>query len=74
MMQKRFQGSHLSNDEQAAALNGLIMERKVDPCLSATYGFDEIGEVHQLMRENRHPSGNMACLVNAPAAGEGARA
>ena len=74
MMQKRFQGSHLSNDEQAAAVNGLVAERKVDPCLSATRGFDEIGEAHQLMRDNRHPCGNMACLVNAPAAGEGARA
>ena len=74
MMQKRFQGSHLSNDEQAAAVNRLVAEGKVDPCLSATCSFDEIGEAHQLMRENKHPSGNMACLVNAAAPGLGASA
>ena len=65
MMQKRFQGSHLSNDEQAAAVNQLILDQKMDPCLSETYEFDEIGEAHHLMHENKHPYGNMACLVNA---------
>ena len=65
MMQKRFQGSHLSNDEQAGAVNQLILDQKMDPCLSETYEFDEIGEAHQLMHENKHPYGNMACLVNA---------
>ena len=72
MMQKRFQGSHLSNDEQAAAVNQLIAEGKVDPCLSQTFSFDEIGDAHQLMHENRHPYGNMACLVNATETGQGA--
>jgi crotonyl-CoA carboxylase/reductase len=72
MMQKRFQGSHLSNDEQAAAVNQLVIEKKVDPCLSKTYSFDEIGHAHQLMRDNEHPYGNMACLVNARDRGEGA--
>ena len=72
MMQKRFQGSHLANDDQAAAVNKLIMEKKVDPCLSGTWSFDEIGIAHQLMRDNKHPYGNMACLVNATAKGEGA--
>ena len=65
MMQKRLQGSHLANDDQAAAVNGLVISGKVDPCLSATYDFDEIGQAHQLMHENKHPYGNMACLVNA---------
>ena len=73
MRQKRFQGSHLSNDEQAAAVNKLMIDREIDPCLSATYGFDEIGYAHQLMRENRHPYGNMACLVNATEPGQGRR-
>lgn len=71
MRQKRLQGSHLSNDEQAAAVNQLMIEKKIDPCLSATYSFDEIGHAHQLMRENKHPSGNMACLVNATQTGMG---
>lgn len=71
MRQKRLQGSHLSNDEQAAAVNQLMIDRKIDPCLSATYSFDEIGHAHQLMRENKHPYGNMACLVNATNKGQG---
>ncbi len=73
MMQKRLQGSHLSNDEQAAAINQLIIERKVDPCLSDTFTFDEIGHAHQLMHENKHPYGNMSCLVNATGTGQGAQ-
>ena len=72
MMQKRFQGSHLANDEQAAAVNELVTSGKVDPCLSGTFGFDEIGSAHQLMHENKHPYGNMACLVNAKKPGLGA--
>ena len=71
MMQKRLQGSHLSNDEQAAAVNALVIAKKVDPCLSATYSFDEIGKAHQLMHDNAHPYGNMACLVNATEPGQG---
>ena len=71
MMQKRFQGSHLANDEQAAAVNELVMSGKVDPCLSGTFNFDEIGYAHQLMHENRHPYGNMACLVNSKEKGMG---
>ena len=71
MMQKRFQGSHLANYEQAAAVNDLIIAKKVAPCLSATYAFDDIGHAHQLMYENKHPYGNMACLVNAVEEGGG---
>ena len=71
MMQKRLQGSHLSNDDQAAAVNELVMAGKIDPCLSATYSFDEIGDAHQLMNDNKHPYGNMACLVNATETGQG---
>ncbi len=72
MRQKRLQGSHLSNDEQAAAVTELIANGKMDPCLAQTFSFDEIGETHQLMHENRHPPGNMACLVNATEPGQGA--
>ena len=71
MMQKRLQGSHLANDDQAAAVNELVLAEKVDPCLSGTYSFDEIGHAHQLMHENKHPYGNMACLVNATEKGQG---
>lgn len=65
MRQKRFQGSHFANDEQAKGVNDLVAAEKVDPCLSRTFDFAGTGDCHQLMRENRHPNGNMAILVNA---------
>ncbi|MDA9246551.1 crotonyl-CoA carboxylase/reductase, partial [Rhodobacteraceae bacterium] len=70
-MQKRLQGSHLANDEQAEAVNQLVIDRKVDPGHSDTFSFDEIGLAHQRMHENKH-MGNMACLVNATEKGSGA--
>jgi len=69
MRQKRFQGSHFANDEQAAAFNQLVLDGKIDPCLGATYSFDEIGQCHQLMYEGRQPLGVMAALVSAPREG-----
>ncbi len=65
MRQKRFQGSHFANDDQAKGVNDLVIARKVDPCLSRTFDFAGTGDCHQMMRENRHPNGNMAILVNA---------
>ena len=69
MRQKRFQGSHFANTEQCAEFNQLVTDGKIDPCLSQVFTFDQIGESHQAMFENRHPPGNMAILVNAPRAG-----
>ena len=69
MRQKRFQGSHFANDAQAAGVNALVIAGKVDPCLSQVFTFAQTGESHQLMRDNKHPSGNMAILVNAPQPG-----
>jgi crotonyl-CoA carboxylase/reductase len=69
MRQKRLQGSHFANDEQANAFNDLVVQGKIDPCLSRVFPFDETGECHQLMYENRHPDGNMAILVGAPREG-----
>ena len=71
MRQKRLQGSHFANDEQSAALNDLVLAGKVDPCLSHVGTFADIPRVHQEMYENRHPHGNMACLVGAPRPGLG---
>jgi crotonyl-CoA carboxylase/reductase len=71
MRQKRIQGSHFANDEQADGINRLVLEGKVDPCLSQAASFDEIPDVHQLMYENKHPHGNMAVLVNATEFGQG---
>lgn len=65
MRQKRLQGSHAASNSEAAAMNQLVIDGKIDPCLSRTFSFDEIPLSHQLMSENRHPSGNMAALVGA---------
>ncbi len=67
--QKRFQGSHFANDEQAAAFNRLVVEGRIDPALSRTFSFEEIPSAHQLMSQNIHPEGNMAALVSAPREG-----
>ncbi len=69
MRKKRLQGSHFANDAQAKGVNDLVIAGKVDPCLSRTFPWDETGACHQLMRDNQHPSGNMAILVNAPRPG-----
>ncbi len=65
MRQKRLQGSHFANDTQAKGINDLVIEGKVNPCLSQTFEFSETGLAHQLMKENKHPPGNMAVRVNS---------
>ena len=67
--QKRLQGSHFANDEQALGVNALVTAGQVDPCLARVFAWSETGACHQLMRDNQHPSGNMAILVNAPRPG-----
>ena len=65
MRQKRLQGSHASGVREAREITRLIDQGVIDPCLSRTFSFEEIGLAHQLIHENRHPSGNMAALVGA---------
>ena len=69
MRQKRLQGSHFANLPQCAAVNRLAIDHQLDPCLSATFDFEEVGRAHQLMHDNVHPPGNMSVLVNAPQRG-----
>ncbi|MFB7620031.1 MULTISPECIES: crotonyl-CoA carboxylase/reductase [unclassified Kitasatospora] len=66
MRQKRLQGSHGFNLRQCHELSRLIANGDVDPCLSHTGDFADIGKLHQLMHDNLHPSGNMAVRINAP--------
>lgn len=73
MRQKRLQGSHFANDDNARGLNDLVAAKQVDPCLSRVYRFEETGTCHQVMRKNQHPPGNMSILVGAPREGTGAR-
>jgi crotonyl-CoA carboxylase/reductase len=68
-MQKRYQGSHLFNDDQAQAFNRLVVEGKLDTTLGHTYDYGEAGLVHQLMGDGKLPEGNVAVLVNAPSTG-----
>jgi crotonyl-CoA carboxylase/reductase len=69
MRQKRFQGSHFANDENANAFNQMVLDGKIDPCLGETYTFEQIPLCHQLMFEGKQPLGVMAALVNAPRTG-----
>lgn len=71
MRQKRLQGSHFANDDNCRDLNQLVIDKKVDPVLSRTFAFSETGECHQLMKENKHPAGNMSILVGAKTTGLG---
>jgi crotonyl-CoA carboxylase/reductase len=71
MRQKRLQGSHFANGEQAAGLNKLVLQGLVDPCLSRTFTFEETPLAHQLMHQNKHPHGNMGILVGATELGQG---
>jgi crotonyl-CoA carboxylase/reductase len=68
-MQKRYQGSHLFNDDQARAFNELVIQGKVQTTLGSVYRYEQAGEVHQLMGDGELPEGNVAVLVDAPRAG-----
>ncbi len=65
MRQKRIQGSHFANLKQAAQANKLVIERRIDPCMSEVFGWDDIPRAHTKMWKNEHKPGNMAVLVQA---------
>lgn len=70
--QKRFQGSHGTNDVEAYAFNDLVRERRIDPCLGATVGLQDLPQVHQDMWDGKLSFGNTVALVGAEAPGLGA--
>ena len=65
MRQKRVQGSHFANLMQASAANQLVIERRIDPCLSEVFTWDDIPLAHEKMLDNKHQPGNMGVLVTA---------
>ena len=65
MRQKRIQGSHFANLMQAAQANQLMVERRLDPCMSEVFSWHDIPRAHTKMMQNRHRPGNMAVLVQA---------
>ena len=69
MNQKRVQGSHFANLMQASAANKLMLERRLDPCMSEVLPWDQVPDAHVKMRRNEHKPGNMAVLVSAPVTG-----
>ena len=69
MHQKRVQGSHFANLQQASAANRLVIERRVDPCMSEVFAWSQIPKAHMTMYHNKHKPGNMAVLVSAPTTG-----
>ena len=69
MHQKRIQGSHFAHLKQASSANQLMIERRLDPCMSECFGWDEIPAAHMKMMRNEHKPGNMSVLVQAPKMG-----
>jgi len=66
MHQKRLQGSHFAHLKQAAAANKLMVERRLDPCMSEVFPWADLPVPHVKMLQNTHKPGNMAVLVQAP--------
>jgi crotonyl-CoA carboxylase/reductase len=69
MHQKRVQGSHFANLMQASQANKLMLERRLDPCMSEVFEWRDIPRAHTKMYRNEHKPGNMAVLVSAPTTG-----
>jgi len=69
MHQKRIQGSHFANLKQASSANQLMLERRIDPCMSEVFPWAEVPGAHTKMLRNQHKPGNMAVMVNAPVPG-----
>ena len=69
MHQKRLQGSHFAHLKQASAANKLMVERRLDPCMSEVFAWNDLPEAHMKMLRNEHKPGNMSVLVQAPKTG-----
>ena len=69
MHQKRIQGSHFAHLKQASQANQLVLNRRIDPCMSEVFSWRDIPKAHTRMWQNKHQPGNMAVLVNAPVTG-----
>ncbi len=65
MRQKRIQGSHFAHLKQAGQANRLVIERRIDPCMSEVFPWEDIPAAHMKMMNNKHKPGNMAVLVQA---------
>src|SRR3546814_3378303 len=53
MRQKRIQGSHFANLLQASQANQLVIERRLDPCMSEVFAWADIPRAHTKMMKNQ---------------------
>lgn len=69
--QKRLQGSHGTNDEQAIAYNDLVVAGTIDPALGRTLPFSDLPAAHARMGRGEDVFGNTSILIGAPMPGLG---
>ncbi len=69
--QKRLQGSHGTNDEQAAAYNDLVRAGTIDPCVGRVIGFHDVARAHAAMGRGEDVFGNTTVLIGAAQEGTG---
>ncbi|MEV5540094.1 crotonyl-CoA carboxylase/reductase [Saccharopolyspora shandongensis] len=69
--QKRLQGSHGTNDEQAYAYNDLVRNGRIDPCVGRTLPFTDIPSAHAAMGRGEDVFGNVTILLGAKEPGLG---
>ena len=69
MHQKRIQGSHFANLRQASQANKLMLERRLDPCMSEVFSWNQLPQAHLKMYRNQHKPGNMAVMISSPRPG-----
>ncbi|MBS1870034.1 MAG: crotonyl-CoA carboxylase/reductase [Actinobacteria bacterium] len=71
--QKRLQGSHGTNDEQARGWRELLASGAIDATVGQVLPFEQIPLAHRQMADGTLPHGNTAILVGASAPGQGNR-
>ncbi len=69
--QKRLQGSHGTNDDQARRYNELVTSGAVDPCLGRVISFEDLPSAHAIMGRGEDVFGNVVALVGASTPDEG---
>ena len=70
MHQKRIQGSHFAHLKQASEANQLVIDKRIEPCMSEVFSWIDIPKAHTKMWKNEHCTlVIMAALVTAPKPG-----
>ena len=46
-----------------------MVERRLDPCMSEVFAWNDLPEAHMKMLRNEHKPGNMSVLVQSPKTG-----